>query len=597
MPVKFPLFALIAASALTTARSAEIHGPIAVWTTDPTSNASIQWLTGDAETPAGVPGVENSWAEGRAPFGYGDDDDYTVFPEMKGQFSTIYLRGAFEAPTKLPETATLNLRVLVDDGFITYLNGEEVLRENVDRGSGSSAIGIKRTEAKNFETFDLGKAAELLKPGKNIFAIEGHNSSLRSTDFTLQPVLQILPTSNVSEAIEVLGKTYSWQYFAGEAPGDAWQTSLSSAPVKAGERPVPTDLAVGEALLEYRKLQSSDWTRADIQTFPFADTKNTVSRAGLTGLDADTTYEVKLTPGDGSDPTTRTLRTAPKTLTPDFKFVAGGDMYHTTELLDAMNIQAGEQKPLFALLGGDLAYANGRDLGRWVNFVDSWATNAIFEDPDTDTKRMIPMVVTVGNHEVNGSKQPRPKSDAKFYYSMFDLPSGLSRYAIDFGNYLSIILLDSDHSQPVVEQTGWLKDALASRENFPYLFVCYHKPTYGTNVKDPNMNVRKDWVPLFEKYHVDIAFENDHHVYKRSKLLYKNKEDPERGVLYIGDGAWGTRVRKIDEKKTRALGYLEHWESTNHLIAVKLSKDGVAIESTKADGEVFDEFILPQRRR
>ncbi len=353
----------------------------------------------------------------------------------------------------------------------------------------------------------------------------------------------------------------------------------------------------GNASLEYRKLKSRTWKSAKIRTSPFADTTGIVSRVLLTRLEDATTYEVKLTPGDGNAPRIRTLRTASKTLTPDFKFVTGGDMYHTIELLDAMNAQAGAQKPLFALLGGDLAYANGRNEKRWINWIDSWTTHAVFQDSDTATKRMIPMVVTIGNHEINGSRQPRPKSSAKFFYSLFELPSGLSRYAIDFGNYLSIILLDSGHSQPVSEQTPWLAGALQSRAKFPYLFICYHKPTYGTSVKEPNMNVRNEWVPLFEKNRVDIVFENDHHVYKRSKLLYENKENRERGVLYIGDGAWGTRVRKVNDKKTRKLGYLEHWESTNHLISVKLTKEEIRLQSTEANGQIFDETLLPRRRR
>lgn len=35
--------------------------------------------------------------------------------------------------------------------------------------------------------------------------------------------------------------------------------------------------------------------------------------------------------------------------------------------------QAGEENPLFAVLGGDLAYANGRDVSKWHDWLDNWS--------------------------------------------------------------------------------------------------------------------------------------------------------------------------------------------------------------------------------
>jgi hypothetical protein len=45
-------------------------------------------------------------------------------------------------------------------------------------------------------------------------------------------------------------------------------------------------------------------------------------------------------------------------------------------------------------------------------------------------------------------------------------------------------------------------------------------------------SMRKHWVPLFDQYGLDAAFENDHHVYKRSKLLKGDKTDPSRHTLH-----------------------------------------------------------------
>ncbi|MCH1505450.1 MAG: hypothetical protein L7V86_17850, partial [Verrucomicrobiales bacterium] len=75
---------------------------------------------------------------------------------------------------------------------------------------------------------------------------------------------------------------------------------------------------------------------------------------------------------------------------------------------------------------------------------------------------------------------------------------------------MSIVCLDSCHTQMPKDQVEWLDKALSERQNVPNLYACYHKPTYGSLVKDDDMEVRKHFVPLFDKYGVDVAFENDH---------------------------------------------------------------------------------------
>ena len=256
-------------------------------------------------------------------------------------------------------------------------------------------------------------------------------------------------------------------------------------------------------------------------------------------------------------------------------------MFHTRDLLDAMNRQAGKLDPMFALLGGDLAYANARDADRWYQWFDSWYENAV-----TDTGRQIPMIAVIGNHESQGVSPDR----AKFYYSLFPLPEGRSNFVVNFGNYMSIVNLDSDHSQPVGNQTQWLSDTLEKHRSSPLLFACYHRPTYGTLVKEDNAAVRTQWVPLFENYKVDTVFEHDHHVYKRSLPIYQGRVDNRRGVLYMGDGAWGVKVREIPEEHGEKLPYIKRAASRNHLILVLIDGAEVHYHATEANGNVFDRY-------
>ncbi|MEM7014187.1 MAG: PQQ-binding-like beta-propeller repeat protein, partial [Verrucomicrobiota bacterium] len=116
------------------------------------------------------------WKRGKAGFGYGDGDDKTEI-KMRGEFSQVRIRREFEATGD----ESLILRINYDDGFIAYINGQEIARRGVSEGRVSSH------EASGFENIDLEKVP-LLK-GRNVLALEGHNTSKGSSDFTLDPVL------------------------------------------------------------------------------------------------------------------------------------------------------------------------------------------------------------------------------------------------------------------------------------------------------------------------------------------------------------------------------------------------------------------------
>ncbi len=349
--------------------------------------------------------------------------------------------------------------------------------------------------------------------------------------------------------------------------------------------------------LEYRQKAERDdasnnqpWLRAEIARRPFADSGSFVHSAHLQDLLPETSYEFRLVevfPEEDRYFPEQWFHTAPATRTEPVSFVTGGDMFHSRELLDAMNACAGNCDPMFALLGGDLAYANAKTAGRWYEWFDSWHEHAV-----TPQGRCVPMVVVIGNHETSG---PNP-ADAKFYYSLFPLPEDKSNFVIDFGDYLSVVALDSNHSQRVAAQTQWLQQTLADRADFPHLFACYHRPTFGTQVKTDQVAVRTEWVPLFEQHCVSAVFENDHHVYKRTLPIRKDSVDAERGVLYLGDGAWGAGVRKIPEDKVQQLEYMAAWASKNHLIEVVIDDAGRSYFARTADGESFDE-VRDERRR
>lgn len=118
---------------------------------------------------------DSGWKQGKAGFGYGDGDDTTIFDDMKGSYDTVRIRNRFTL-TSVPKK--LYLYMLYDDAFILYLNGKKVM-----------SVGRRGTdhEARAMEIFTL--KSKFLVNGENVIAIQGINSSLNSSDFSLWPAI------------------------------------------------------------------------------------------------------------------------------------------------------------------------------------------------------------------------------------------------------------------------------------------------------------------------------------------------------------------------------------------------------------------------
>ena len=490
-----------------------------------------------------------------------------------------------------PDAFEMQLRIRYDDAFIAYLNGVEIVRANVKEGSGKDAKGIVGHNAEKEETFVIPKEFNrLVKTGENILAIEGHNDKMDSSDLTLDPKFYIKVEKTEHKFID--GKA-TWQFFLGD-PAASWKT----AEIKSRELPMmPEELTKFE--LRYGKRDAAATIKSVVpEALPFADTRQVIHRVILKGLQSDTGYGFTIHRNGSKDRLKNRkyfFKTAPKTMGGEVvSFVTGGDMYKKREVLDEMNRQCGSQNPLFALLGGDLAYANGKDSERWYDWVDSW-----HDWCTVAADYMVPMVLVIGNHEcdknIDGTsgdelKNFEPKKRAKFFYSLFPMPNdGKSNYALDFGDYMSIICLDSNHTQKPEDQVGWLKSALKARQKVPNLFACYHRPTYGTLVKDDEAEVRKYFVPLMEQYGVDAAFENDHHMYKRTMPIKNGEVDPD-GVIYMGDGAWGVDLRDVPWDKTNKLEYIARAAKQNHLIRVQLHKNRQQFDAINGKGVRIDSY-------
>jgi len=136
---------------------------------------------------------DSGWETGQSGFGYGDDDDETELDDMQNNYLAVYIRKEFTLDT-IPASGQVVLEIDFDDGFIAYLNdGRAEERDHMPAGVATFETQASSHEAGTPERYSLGLASDVLVEGKNVLAIEGHNTSKGSTDFSLIPALRTSP--------------------------------------------------------------------------------------------------------------------------------------------------------------------------------------------------------------------------------------------------------------------------------------------------------------------------------------------------------------------------------------------------------------------
>jgi len=140
---------------------------------------------------------------------FGTEVQTDIQQQMQAVNSALWLRATFT----VDETdffSSLVLRMKYDDGFVAYLNGVEVARDNFSGvPAWNSAADSNRPNelASAFVHIDLSRYVELLREGTNVLAICGLNEHKNDQGFLVLP--ELVGAGEVSVA----------QYFATATPG------------------------------------------------------------------------------------------------------------------------------------------------------------------------------------------------------------------------------------------------------------------------------------------------------------------------------------------------------------------------------------------
>jgi len=128
---------------------------------------------------------DSAWPKGPGNLGYAESGTVPISTPVSfganptNKHITTYFRHAFPAPAnKLGADMTLWLRR--NDGAIVYLNGQEIIRDNMPEGPVSAkTLATGPQQSRSASRFEV---SQHLQPGTNLLAVEVHQASVSSGD-------------------------------------------------------------------------------------------------------------------------------------------------------------------------------------------------------------------------------------------------------------------------------------------------------------------------------------------------------------------------------------------------------------------------------
>jgi 3',5'-cyclic AMP phosphodiesterase CpdA len=228
-------------------------------------------------------------------------------------------------------------------------------------------------------------------------------------------------------------------------------------------------------------------------------------------------------------------------------------------------------RPLFHLLNGDLCYANLAE-DRVRTWWDFW-------DNNSRSARNRPWMPAAGNHENELGNGPIGYQAYQAYFSLppaagqTDVTRGLW-YAFTAGSMRVISIANDDvcyqdggnsyvRGYSKGAQKAWLEKELAAARadrGIDWVVVCMHQVAISTVDKfnGADLGIRQEWVPLLDKYAVDLVVCGHEHHYERSHPIRGQQSngtltpipvgtatdviDTTKGTVHMVIGGGGTSV-------------------------------------------------------
>lgn len=209
----------------------------------------------------------------------------------------------------------------------------------------------------------------------------------------------------------------------------------------------------------------------------------------------------------------------------------------------------------------------------------------------------LPEMPALGNHE-------NARGGAGYFTAHFQLPTngpeGLKElaYSFDYGD-VHWIVLDSEATSWSAreQQLQWLEADLQAAKDRLWKVVVFHRTPYEVKRWRPNSDLVNFYVPLFDRYHVDLVLSGHDHSYARSYPLRQGQvakatpTDLTQGTVYIVTGRSGVKTYTDTYQPDWAAAFASGVPQPNYLNLI-FSGRTVRIINRYLDGTVTDDVVL-----
>ena len=305
----------------------------------------------------------------------------------------------------------------------------------------------------------------------------------------------------------------------------------------------------------------------------------------LSGLEPGTPYTY-LVDACGARTSPVTFSTASKPSVRSVHFTAVGDFgSNSNDQKDVARAMLGRAPELFLALG-DNAYESGTEAEFQRN---------LFE-PMAPLLSQVPFFAVPGNHEYE-TNQGQP------YFDNLYLPTsstgGESYYSFDWG-YVHFVGIDSSCALGLApasrctpeKQRAWVEQDLAANTG-AWTVAYMHYPPWSSGEHGSQLNIRKQFAPLFEKYGVDLVLTGHDHDYERTQPMTGNgvAASGKKAPVYLVVGSGGASLRDMSTSSKPAWTVLRNNVDHGYL-DVKAEGGTLTAQMLTPAGKVMDSFTL-----
>jgi len=258
-----------------------------------------------------------------------------------------------------------------------------------------------------------------------------------------------------------------------------------------------------------------------------------------------------------------------------FSFVWFGDTHHSPKFGEIINLaEKSHPDAAFYSIAGDMI-SDGLHRNQWDDLFE-FSKNVISRKP---------LMSVLGNHD-NRSGLGAAMYRELFSYPMNGPDSVEKEHTYSF-RYKNALFLMIDVTSPIEVQTSWIEKQLSNTDAL-WKFAMFHFPPF--NWEEPYFDIQKAWIPIFDKYHVDMVMNGHIHYYMRSKPMKGGQvvSSYNNGTAYIISIGIPTNNHKISDEL-----YAATHNTEGHLYQyVTIKGKELEFKSINFENKIIDSFNI-----